>query len=65
VGSDLDVIVLVTDTERSFIERPSSFDTYSLPVPVKLVVYTLDEWAHMVEQKRGPAADPARWIRST
>jgi predicted nucleotidyltransferase len=64
VGSDLDIVVLVTDTERSFVERPSSFDPYSLPVPVDLVVYTLDEWARMTEEQRGPAADPVRWIRS-
>lgn len=64
VGSDLDIVVLVTDTERSFVERPSSFDPYSLPVPVDLVVYTLDEWARMIEEQRGPAADPVRWIRS-
>lgn len=64
VGSDLDVVLLVTETERRFIDRPSSFETYSLPVPVDLVVYTLDEWSRMVEDGRGPAADTIRWIRS-
>lgn len=43
-GSDLDLVVLVDESERPFVERALEFDTLPLPVPVDLLVYTLAEW---------------------
>lgn len=62
VGSDLDVVVLVDEAEVPFLERPSSFDTLSLPVPVDLLVYTIEEWRRLEEENRGPAADTVVWV---
>lgn len=62
VGSDLDVVVLVDETDVPFLERPSAFDTLSLPVPVDLLVYTLEEWRRLGAEPRGPAADTLVWV---
>jgi len=44
VGSDLDVIVIVEDSEKPFEQRASDFDTQDLPVPTDVLVYTQKEW---------------------
>ncbi len=44
VGSDLDVIILVANSDKPFYERPRDFDATELPVPVDLLVYTLEEF---------------------
>ena len=44
VGSDLDVVIVVTTSDRSFEERGRDFDTRDLPVPTDILVYTLAEW---------------------
>ncbi len=44
VGSDIDLIALVTRSGRSFTERRLDFDLGRLPVPADLLVYTLEEW---------------------
>ncbi len=49
VGSDLDVIVLLKESSEPFWKRYLEFDTTDLPVPVDLLVLTLDE----VEGMRG------------
>lgn len=61
VGSDLDVLVLVSEADRPFPDRPSAFDTSGLPVPVDLLVYTVDEWGRMRGQNRGPAQASIVW----
>jgi len=61
VGSDLDLVVIVeTDTE-SFERRGRGFDTLALPVPVDLLVYTLDEWRRMA--KEGRALKGIVWLQ--
>ena len=52
VGSDLDLIVIVDDSEQPFERRASDWDTTELPVPVDLLVYTLKEWDSLGQQKR-------------
>ena len=49
VGSDLDVIVLLRGSSLPFWKRCLEFDTTDLPVPVDLIVYTLEE----VEKLKG------------
>ncbi len=44
VGSDLDLVIIVDRTDIPFEMRPSKFDTLELPVPVDVLVYTLEEW---------------------
>jgi len=50
-GSDLDVIMIVRDSEESFERRAARWDTTELPVPVELLVYTQAEW-----ERLGPAS---------
>jgi len=49
-GSDLDVIVVLHDTELPFIERAATIDATSLPVPTDLLVYTSDELARLTSE---------------
>ncbi len=44
VGSDVDLVVLVEQSELPFKARAAACDTTTLPVPAELVVYTVEEW---------------------
>lgn len=44
VGSDLDLIVIVEDSKAPFGKRGTEWDLSILPVPVDLMIYTLEEW---------------------
>jgi hypothetical protein len=44
VGSDLDVIAVVTKTAEPFERRSLEWDLTSLPVPAEIIVYSLSEW---------------------
>jgi predicted nucleotidyltransferase len=44
VGSDLDLIAIVTDSPVAFDRRNLSWSLTSLPIPSDLLVYTLTEW---------------------
>lgn len=46
-GSDLDLIVVVGDSSQPFERRSIEFDTTKFPVPVDLLVYTLQEWERL------------------
>jgi len=52
VGSDLDVIVIVSDSTRPFENRARDFDTTELPVPTDVLVYTLLEWDALPRNER-------------
>jgi predicted nucleotidyltransferase len=52
VGSDLDLIIIVTDSRQPFELRPSGFNTLELPVPTDLLVYTQEEWQAMKPARR-------------
>lgn len=47
VGSDLDLVIVVTDTELAFAARAAQWDTTSLPVPADVLVYTRTEWGKL------------------
>jgi predicted nucleotidyltransferase len=49
VGSDLDLVAVVDESRRPFIERSLDFDTAGLPVPAELLVYTRAEWRALEE----------------
>ncbi|MCX7682110.1 MAG: nucleotidyltransferase domain-containing protein [Anaerolineae bacterium] len=44
VGSDLDLLILLKDSELPFIRRAAGWDILDLPVPTDVVVYTEREW---------------------
>ena len=51
VGSDLDLIAIVSEASDPFERRALSWSLTSLPTPSELVVYTKKEWALL--QKKG------------
>lgn len=53
VGSDLDLIIILEESDEPFERRGIDFDTSSIPVPTELLVYTRDEWKRMKEEKSG------------
>ncbi|WP_297527227.1 nucleotidyltransferase domain-containing protein [Thiohalobacter sp.] len=50
VGSDLDLVAVVAESDRPFAERARDWDLTSLPVPAELLVYTEDEWQRLMAQ---------------
>lgn len=50
VGSDLDLIAIVTEATRPPVERGLDWDLSALPVPAEILIYTDAEWTHMREQ---------------
>ncbi len=50
VGSDLDVIVLLSDTSLSPVQRHARYYPQGLPVPADLWVYTRPEWEDLSTQ---------------
>jgi predicted nucleotidyltransferase len=61
VGSDLDVVVIMTECELPPERRGAAFDTIAgFPVPVDLLVYTEAEW----KQLRADGASFARRIEA-
>lgn len=44
VGSDLDVVAVVTSSDRAFGRRTLGMGALRLPVDVDLIIYTEDEW---------------------
>jgi hypothetical protein len=44
VGSDLDLIAIVSTTGARFERRAIDWDTTGLPVPADLLVYSREEW---------------------
>jgi len=56
VGSDLDLVVILTECSEPLLRRGLAFDTISaFPVPFDLLVYTQDEW-HRLETGKSPFA---------
>ena len=52
VGSDLDLVLILTECCERRLRRGLAFDTISgFPVPVDLLVYTRDEWRRLEAEK--------------
>lgn len=47
VGSDIDILIILENSDKPFIYRGSEWDTGSLPVPADVLVYTKEEWTHL------------------
>lgn len=52
VGSDIDLVVIVRQTDVPFIERARLFSVIDLPLSTDLLVYTQDEWQKMLKEGR-------------
>ncbi len=52
VGSDLDLVAIVAQSDLPFHRRASVWDLSDLPVPAELLVYTEEEWASLPERGR-------------
>lgn len=50
VGSDLDLIIIVKDSQHPFMRRASEWDITELPVPADVLVYTEEEWQGLLRQ---------------
>ena len=50
VGSDLDLIAIVSESSESFERRSLPWSLTSLPVPSDLIVYTKREWESLEER---------------
>ena len=44
VGSDLDLVAIVTESSEAFERRNVSWSLTALPVPADLLIYTDEEW---------------------
>lgn len=47
VGSDLDIVIIVTESHLPFERRYNIWDFSKIPVPVEAQVYTVDEWRQL------------------
>ncbi len=52
VGSDIDLVLIVRDTDVPLIERGRMFDVLSLPLSTDVFVYTEEEWRSMLKEGR-------------
>ena len=52
VGSDLDIIVILKNADKTFAQKPLEWDLTRLPVPAEALVYTQAEWESLMEEKR-------------
>jgi hypothetical protein len=63
VGSDVDVVVVLSETSLSFQERSLVLPGLKLPVSADLVVYTEEELQNLADTKFGKTiADEAIWL---
>jgi predicted nucleotidyltransferase len=50
VGSDLDIVAIVSTASTPFAERSLGWDLLELPVPAEIVIYTTDELDRLVAE---------------
>ncbi|MEW6180690.1 MAG: nucleotidyltransferase domain-containing protein [Chloroflexota bacterium] len=52
VGSDVDILILVKESDLPFESRALQWDANHLPVPAGVIDYTLEEWEELQQKKR-------------
>lgn len=62
VGSDLDVVIIIDETDLPYERRSLTFDLPDLPVPVDLLVYTASEWDRLDSGGMRRAAEEMAWL---
>jgi predicted nucleotidyltransferase len=50
VGSDLDLVAILSRSDEPFERRALAWDLSQLPVPAEILVYTREEWARRLER---------------
>jgi len=50
VGSDLDLVAVIEESDECFERRSLKWNIYQLPVPAQVLVYTREEWESLKEQ---------------
>jgi predicted nucleotidyltransferase len=50
VGSDLDLVAIVTASTAPYSERARAWDLSGLPVPAEILVFTRDEWTRRLAE---------------
>lgn len=53
VGSDLDLVVIVSTSREPFERRALAFDPSDLPVPAEVLVYSREEWQCLLARDDG------------
>lgn len=51
VGSDLDVVIILKDSDLPFECRYNTWDFNAIPVPVEAQIYILEEWNNLHKQQ--------------
>lgn len=49
VGSDLDIVAVIRESEAPFERRAIDWDLSPLPVPAEILIYTQAEWDDLME----------------
>ena len=63
VGSDLDLIIILTSSAKPFLRRSVEWDATQIPVPADVLVYTSEEWqSHSVGRFYRTVMQEAVWI---
>ena len=65
VGSDVDLVAVVTSASRPFHQRGRDWDTTALPVPADILVYTTAEFAEVLgrgDRFAGVLATEVVWV---
>lgn len=65
MGSDLDLVAVVTDSPLPFIVRPVDWDLTGSLVPTEILVYTAREWEVVLARRdrfAGVMATEVRWL---
>jgi predicted nucleotidyltransferase len=64
VGSDLDVVIILDETNEPVERRNLPFDTRPLPVPTDVLVYTREEWDSLTKRPgfQRTIQNEAEWI---
>jgi predicted nucleotidyltransferase len=52
VGSDLDLLMVVEQSETPFEMRAAQWDTLALPVPADVLTYTWEEWQRLKKTRK-------------
>ena len=64
VGSDLDVVLVLRKSAEPFPQRPLLFNLSKLPIPVDVLVYTVEEWERIIRStsRFGRELAEANWV---
>lgn len=65
VGSDLDLLIVIHESDAPFHERALQFESPHLPVPAEMLIYTAAEWNKLMRESTrfsNMLRQEARWL---